>query len=43
MYESISNIELLWATAVLETPTVNALTESLPVSKATVRRRRSML
>jgi DNA-binding transcriptional ArsR family regulator len=43
MYESISNIELLWAIDVLETPTVNALTESLPVSKATVRRRLSTL
>jgi len=43
MYESISNVEVLWAIAVLEAPTKSALAESLQVSKATARRRLSTL
>lgn len=39
MYETISDAEVLWAIEVLETPTVSTLTESLPVSKSTIRRR----
>ena len=39
MYETVSDVEVLWAIEVLETPTASALTESLPVSKSTVRRR----